>query len=218
MKWYKPVAVIIALFLYAFLLNQLGFLLVTFGLMILLYGLGRPGTWITIGGLCLLRVLVIAGGNHVRYGFGIPRRMFRRIPSSYQLIGSEELNIPEDKRDRLMDVNKPAYPMPPYHFMTFTAYEDLPQPGVKLGIMLDKAEGGLLIKGIIPGSVAEHNGLLENDLLTQIGNQQLLEPFDLIYELQQKKIGDTVELHLLRQGEPLVKSIEFKENNQHPSM
>ena len=164
------------------------------------------------------QVLVIAGGNHVRYGFGIPRRMFRRIPSSYQLIGSEELNIPEDKRDRLMDVNKPAYPMPPYHFMTFTAYEDLPQPGVKLGIMLDKTEGGLLIKGIIPGSVAEHNGLLENDLLTQIGNQQLLEPFDLIYELQQKKIGDTVELHLLRQGEPLVKSIEFKENNQHPSM
>ena len=164
------------------------------------------------------QVLVIAGGNHVRYGFGIPRRMFRRIPSSYQLIGSEELNIPEDKRDRLMNVNKPAYPMPPYHFMTFTAYEDLPQPGVKLGIMLDKAEGGLLIKGIIPGSVAEHNGLLENDLLIQIDSQQLLEPFDLIYELQQKKLGDTAELHLLRQGEPLVKSIELKENSQHPNM
>lgn len=164
------------------------------------------------------QVLVIAGGNHVRYGFGIPRRVFRRIPSSYQLVGSEELNIPEDKQDRLMEVYKPDYPMPPYHFMTFTAYEDLSQPGVKLGIMLDKTDGGLLIKGIIPGSVAELNGLLENDLLTQIDDQQLLEPFDLIYELQQKDIGDTVKLQLLRQGARLVKSIEFNERNQQPSM
>jgi len=87
------------------------------------------------------QVLVVAGGNHVRYGFGIPRRLFRRIPVSYLLIGSEELDIPEDKQDRLMNVVKPNYPMRPYDFLTFTNYEDLPNPGVKLGIMLDKAMG-----------------------------------------------------------------------------
>lgn len=72
------------------------------------------------------QVVVIAGGNHIRYGFGIPRRLFRRIPVSYLLIGSEEIDIPEDKQDRLMNIDKPAhYPMRPYDFVTFTRYEDL---------------------------------------------------------------------------------------------
>ncbi len=44
------------------------------------------------------QVLVVAGGNHVRYGYGIPRRMFRRVPASYILIGSNEIDIPEDKK------------------------------------------------------------------------------------------------------------------------
>lgn len=155
------------------------------------------------------QVLVIAGGNHVRYGFGIPRRMFRRIPASYLLIGSTELNIPEDKQDRLMDITKPNYPMLPYHFLTFIEYEDLPSPGVKLGIALDKAEGGLVIKKVMPGSVAEQNALSENDLLTHINMQELKEPFDLIYELQQKKGGDRVELTLSRDGKSQSKKITF---------
>ena len=155
------------------------------------------------------QVLVIAGGNHVRYGFGIPRRLFRRIPVNYLLIGSEELDIPEDKKDRLMNVIKPAYPMPPYHFLTFTEYEDLQNPGVKLGIMLDKTDGGLLIKGVVPGSIAEEHGLRKGDILTQIDNQLLKEPFDLIYELQQKSSGGNAELILQREDKSLTKSIHF---------
>lgn len=154
------------------------------------------------------QVLVIAGGNHVRYGFGIPRRLFRRIPVSYLLIGSEELDIPEDKQDRLMNVVKPDYPMRPYDFMTFTEYEDLPNPGIKLGIMLDKADGGLTVKGVIPGSIAEQQGLQEGDILTQIDDQILTEPFDLIYELQQKKGGDKIELTLIRNGQTVVKTVD----------
>lgn len=163
------------------------------------------------------QVMVIAGSNHIRYGFGIPRRMFRRIPASYLLIGSEELNIPESKKDRSMDVNKPHYPMPPYHFMTFTEYEDLPNPGVKLGVMLEKTAEGLLIKRIIPGSVAEKNEFHEQDLLTHIDSQELQEPFDLIYELQQKGIGDKVELTLKRGNNTLLKKVEFTEpsKNKH---
>ncbi|MDA3903950.1 MAG: ChaN family lipoprotein [Desulfuromusa sp.] len=157
------------------------------------------------------QILVIAGGNHVRYGFGIPRRLFHRIPVSYLLVGSTELDIPEDKQDRLMDVIKPNYPMPPYHFLTFTEYEDLPNPGVKLGIMLDKTEGGLLIKGIVPGSIAEQQDLREGDILTQIDNQPLDQPFDLIYELQQKNSGEKAELSLQRNNESLTKTIHFSQ-------
>ncbi|WP_321370000.1 ChaN family lipoprotein [uncultured Desulfuromusa sp.] len=155
------------------------------------------------------QILVIAGGNHIRYGFGIPRRLFRRVPVSFLLIGSEELEIPEDKKDRLMNVVKPAYPMPPYHFLTFTRYEDLPNPGVKLGIMLDKVDKGLMIKGVIPGSIAELQGLKEGDILMQIDAQQLKEPFDLIYELQQKSSHDHAELTLQRQSRSIIKEIHF---------
>lgn len=157
------------------------------------------------------QVMVIAGGNHVRYGFGIPRRMFRRIPASYLLIGTEELHIPDDKQDRLMDVKKPEFPMSPYHFMLFTAYEDLPNAGVKLGIMLEQAEGGLTIREVMPGSLAEKHDLRKNDLLTHIDGQELREPFDLIYELQQKTPGDTIELTLERITEKIKKMIYVDE-------
>ncbi len=155
------------------------------------------------------QVLVIAGGNHIRYGFGIPRRMFRRVPASYLLIGSEELDIPADKQDRLMNVVKPDYPMPPYHFLTFTRYEDLPNPGVKLGIMLDKVASGLLVKKVIAGSVAEQQGLKEGDILTRIDTQTLTVPFDLIYELQQKTSHDTIELTLQRGDKSITQKINF---------
>jgi hypothetical protein len=155
------------------------------------------------------QILVVAGGNHIRYGFGIPRRMFRRIPVSYLLIGSEELNIPADKQDRLMDVNEPKYPMRPYDFLTYTAYKDLPNPGVKLGIILDTTDQGVSIKAVVPESIAEQQKLQEGDILLQIDNQQIGQPLDLIYELQQKKPGDSIDLKLQRNGKELIKTILF---------
>jgi len=43
--------------------------------------------------------------------------------------------------------------------------------------------------------------------LTQIDDQILTEPFDLIYELQQKKVGDIIELTLKRNGQVMVKTV-----------
>lgn len=150
------------------------------------------------------QVLVVAGGNHIRFGFGIPRRMFRRIPVTYVLIGSEELDVPADKQDRLMDIKTPDYPLLPYHFMTFTAYEDLENPGIKLGVLLDQIDNSLKVKEIISGSIAEKNDLHVGDILTQIDNQPIKQLFDLIYELQQKKPGDLIHL-VVKRGEETIK-------------
>jgi uncharacterized iron-regulated protein len=51
-----------------------------------------------------MRMVVVAGSHHVRHGFGIPRRVFRRLPSSYVLVGSQEIDIPAEKQESLMDV------------------------------------------------------------------------------------------------------------------
>ena len=165
------------------------------------------------------QIVVIAGGNHVRYGYGIPRRVFRRVPASYLLIGSKEIQISEEKQGRLMNVVAPNYPMPPYHFVKMTEYEDIENPGVKMGIMLDEADEGLLIKAVIPGSVAEKSGVLQDDIFTKMDDIELKEPFDLIYELNRMAVGDKIEITLKRGEETLTLPVEFTEAEpKHQSM
>ncbi len=71
------------------------------------------------------RLLVLAGGNHVRYGYGIPRRLFRRVPLPFVIVLPFALEIPENKQDRLMDVEAPILPMPPADFLWAVGYRDL---------------------------------------------------------------------------------------------
>ena len=101
-----------------------------------------------------MHLLVIAGGNHVSHGFGIPRRVFRRLPASYLLIGGREIDIPADKLNRLMNVEVPEFPMVPYDFLAYLAYEDLPKKGGSLGVMIEPTPTGhgLVIKKVAPDS------------------------------------------------------------------
>jgi len=70
-------------------------------------------------------LLILAGGNHVRYGFGVPRRLFRRVPLPYVIVSPFTVEVPEDKRDRLMDVDLPPLPMKPADFLWAVGYRDL---------------------------------------------------------------------------------------------
>jgi uncharacterized iron-regulated protein len=157
------------------------------------------------------RMVVVAGGNHIRHGFGIPRRVFRQLPTSYILIGSKELDIPEDKRDRLMDVEVPRFPMPPYDFLLFTEYEDLVRPGVRLGVMLEEAEGKVRVKAVLPNSAAEAAGLLTGDVLLVFDGVPLAENYDLIYEVKQKRPGDRSILQIERDGKEQKVEVTFPE-------
>jgi uncharacterized iron-regulated protein len=147
-------------------------------------------------------LLVIAGGNHVNYGFGIPRRAFRRLPVSYVIIGGEELDIPADKQDRLMNVKFPLFPMVPYDFVAYLAYEDLPERGVRLGVMMEPAAAGrgLKVRKVLPGSNAERAGLRQGDLLLALDGENLASNLDLIYALKQKHPGDHGVLQVVREG------------------
>ena len=161
------------------------------------------------------QVMVMAGGNHIRYGYGIPRRMFRRLPVSYILIGSEEIDIPEHKRAQLMDIKKPDYPMIPYEYILYTRYEDLAVPGVKMGIAFEPTSVGILVKKVMSGSAAEVAGLKPEDVLLQLDGEMLNEVFDLTYALQHKHIGDTAILTLKRNGHTLEIEITFSEQTQN---
>lgn len=159
-----------------------------------------------------MHLLVIAGGDHVNYGFGIPRRVFRRLPASYVLIGGEEIEVPADMQDRLMHVKIPEFPMVPFDFLVYLAYEKLPKTGVTLGVMFEPAPAGrgLAVKGVVPGSNAERAGLKSGDLLLAIDGETLAESVDLIYAVQQKHPGDHATLQVERQGKTLKVDVFFQ--------
>lgn len=71
-------------------------------------------------------MVIIAGGNHIRYGIGIPRAVFRRFPSSYVLLGTSILAIEERDKGEIMNVDLPEFPMTPFDFITFVRYDKLP--------------------------------------------------------------------------------------------
>ncbi|MBE0504731.1 MAG: ChaN family lipoprotein [Desulfuromonadales bacterium] len=156
-------------------------------------------------------LLVLAGGNHVRNGFGIPRRVFRQLPLSYTLIGNEELDVSEaKKREAYMDVTLPQFPMPAFDYLVFTRYEELEKPEeVKLGIMFKEEEGRVVVTNILPNGVAALAGVLKGDILRSLDGEAIVESFDLIYALQQKKIGDKGQLTVERNGETLVLDLTY---------
>jgi len=156
------------------------------------------------------RMMVMAGGNHVRYGFGIPRRAYRRLPVSYVLVGSTELVVPEDKRAEMMNVDMPNFPMVPYDYLLMAEYESLPGERVKLGVRMQEQENGVVIEEVIPGSAAEEAGALAGDLIVSLGGAAVEDNFDLIYEVQQRSSGDRAILVVERDGERLELEIDFK--------
>ncbi len=57
------------------------------------------------------KLVVLAGGFHVQYGFGIPKRAYRRIPHHYSIILPSITQVPESLKDREMTVEKVSIPL-----------------------------------------------------------------------------------------------------------
>jgi uncharacterized iron-regulated protein len=169
------------------------------------------------------QVMVVAGSNHIQYGFGIPRRLFRRLPVSYLLIGTTETD--ESKKlnpERIMNVDAPELPLLPYHFLYITDYQELPRAGVKLGIIVtpeNSAKQGVLINKLLPDSAAAAHDLRSGDILLRIDGEILTDRLDLTYALAGKQIGDMATFELLRDNREITIEVEFTaENQQAPKM
>jgi len=154
------------------------------------------------------QVMVVAGGNHVRYGFGIPRRLHRRMPVPYLLLGSSEIEIPKDREVQLMDVTMPMFPMRAWDYLKLTSYEKVVS-GVKLGIAIEDDPQGVAVKMVMPHSIAEKAGIKKDDLLLQAGETTLSDQFDLLYLLMNMQTGESLKLDIQRGDERLMVTAEF---------
>lgn len=153
------------------------------------------------------RLVVLAGGNHVRYGFGIPRRVFRRLPVAYTIVLPTAVSITEDKKDRLMDVSLPEIPLAPADFLWMVTYQDLER--ARLGVMFEEAGENLKVTKVSKGSLAEEAGIQPGDVLVSLDGQILRESFDLLYLLGQKRPGDTGRLLIQRGDRSLEMTVRF---------
>lgn len=155
------------------------------------------------------RMVVIAGGNHVRFGFGIPRRVFRRLPVSYRTVGVHEVTVPKEKRDRLMDIDLPVFPMVAYDYLAYVDYESLPGKRVKLGVRFKEDDGRVVVEGVVENSTAGLAGVLAGDTLLQLGDAGISDAFDLVYEVGRHREGDSALLRVQRAGEELTLPLTF---------
>ncbi|TGU70005.1 PDZ domain-containing protein [Geomonas terrae] len=162
-------------------------------------------------------LVIIAGGNHIGYGFGIPRRVFRRVPTSYVTIGGREVVVTRKEEPVTMNVDLPDFPAPPYDFLVHYAYEGLPQPEVQLGVMFEPTGkgSGLTVKMVLPDSNASRAGLQEGDVIQEMDGEPLKESFDLVWAIKQKHPGDKSKLKVERKGETLSLDVLYKEGKQH---
>ncbi|TSK03918.1 MAG: PDZ domain-containing protein [Geobacter sp.] len=161
-------------------------------------------------------LVVIAGGNHIAYGFGIPRRVFRRVPTSYVTIGGQEVVVKRTEQPATMDVELPQFPTVSVDFLVNYAYEELSRPQVLLGVMFEpSAKGsGLTVKKVLPDSNASRAGLQQEDVILALDAEPLKEAFDLVWSIRQKHPGDKSKLKMERKGETIYLDVVFKEGAQ----
>ena len=76
-------------------------------------------------------------------------------------------------------------------------------PGPRLGIMIDRADDGVVVRHVVPDSVAAEAGIKETDIITEAAGFALSDPDDLIRIVRRQAPGTWLPLVLMRDGEGL---------------
>ena len=159
------------------------------------------------------KLIVLAGGGHISYGFGIPRRVFRRLPEAYVSIlpHTPFTQIPHEKKEYVLmeNVIVPELPLYVADFIWAVGYKDLVGTKVRLGVGIEPSEQGVMILSVAPESAALKAGIIEGDVITSFGGETVAEPFDLVYFINKKNKGDTVVINIVREGEVLELKVNF---------
>ena len=155
------------------------------------------------------KLVVLAGGFHVQYGFGIPKRAFRRVPHSYSIILPTVTELPPELEDREMDVQHVSIPLYSGDYAWKLQYKVLPDNKVKLGVTLENSENAVRIKSVSANSNAERAGLKKDDILLAINGIELVDIEDLTNRLRNLGFDDQVKFIVKRGPEKIAVEIQF---------
>lgn len=156
------------------------------------------------------KILVFAGAHHVQHGFGIPRRLFRRLPVPYAIVLPMTVHIPPEKKHKVMDVHLPEIPFQPADFVWIVGYEDLGDQKVHLGVIVRDTDKGVEILGALKNSTAAEVGIQKDDIVTAFDGQPVETKFDLTYFIGLKAPGDKGVIEILRDDQPMRLEVIFQ--------
>ncbi len=157
------------------------------------------------------KLVVLAGGFHVQYGFGIPKRAFRRVPHAYSIILPTVTQLPPELKDREMEVKHVSIPLYSGDYVWKLQYKVLPENKIKLGVLLESRHNDVRVKSVAANSNAERAGLKDGDILLAVDRAELVDAEDLIDRLRGKNIGDRAELRVKRGTQEITVEVEFLE-------
>ncbi len=129
-------------------------------------------------------LVVLAGMDHVQYGFGIPDRLTRRIQVSRAIVLNGlgdpfELNMAD--------------------FVLLAKAEHLPPAG-RLGVMLEPDREGLRIAAFATDSAAQAAGLRRGDRIVSLNDEPVQEMADVELVMWDKQPGNRVKVEVRRRS------------------
>ena len=144
------------------------------------------------------QVVAIAGNQHIYHGYGVPSRLWRRLPVSQRLVlmlvsTENEILTPEAA-----------------DYVWITA----PDPGkerARLGIVLGQVESGLIVTKVLEGSEAERVGLAKRDRILTMDGAAVTSPMDLHRAAVQVVQDGLHTLTVDREGRILEFKVKFQE-------
>ena len=158
------------------------------------------------------KLVVLAGGFHVQYGFGIPKRAYRRIPHPYSIVLPDITKIPEELKDREMKVEKVSIPLYAANYVWKVEYRVPGQNKVKLGVQLaQEKDGAVRIQSIGENSNAQTAGMKAGDQLLSMDGKTLTGVNDVLELLQNKIFDDHSTFQLRRDNQALKVEVVFKQ-------
>jgi membrane-associated protease RseP (regulator of RpoE activity) len=147
------------------------------------------------------RMVTITGGWHVKYGFGLPKKVVRRMPLAYAIVLPVELSTPEQKEGRSMETEVPEIPLLPADFAWYVPFDSIEEKRVRMGISMAEKGGRLLVETVVPESPAQAAGMGAGDELLEFDGHPLKDPVDVSFLVSEKRAGDTADVVILRGGE-----------------
>jgi uncharacterized iron-regulated protein len=146
------------------------------------------------------RIVTVTGGWHVKYGFGLPKKVVRRMPMAYAIVLPEEISTDEQKEGRLMEVELPDLPLLPAQFAWYVPFESVEEKKVRMGIVMEEKGGLLVVRSVVEGSPAGKAGIAAGDELVALDGKPVMESVDVHYILGDRRDGDKAEITVRRGG------------------
>ena len=139
-------------------------------------------------------MVAIMGSGHLRDGHGVPQQL-RDLG-----VARVAVALPWGSSDGCAELR------PGVADVVF-GIEDRPQPPraerPRLGISIDSAAAGVLVRSVVPGSIAEEAGIRADDVIVRIAGQAAAAPTDVIEAVQRQAPGTWLPITVKRGEETL---------------